>query len=154
MTPNPPRHGEGDRAKRGGGGSPRVLRPEVAIARKLRRDMSYPEVLLWRALRGARTGVRFRRQHPVGPYVVDFYASSARLCVEVDGEAHDRGERPAGDVERDRFLRKNGYRLCRVAARDVLANLDAAIRMIVASAASPLHHAAHGPPPRAGEDQE
>ena len=131
-----------------------MLRPEVATARKLRRDMSYPEVLLWQALRGARTGVRFRRQHPVGPYVIDFYSASARLCVEVDGESHDRSDRPARDAARDDFLRSSGYLLCRVPARDVLADVDAAVRMIVASAASPLHHAAHGPPPRAGEDQE
>ncbi|WP_394344002.1 endonuclease domain-containing protein [Sphingomonas baiyangensis] len=132
---------------------PRVLRPEVSIARKLRRDMSYPEILLWQALCGSRARLRFRRQHPIGPYVIDFYAASARLCVEVDGEAHDRADRPARDIERDRFLRTNRYRLYRVPARDVLCDIDAVVRMIVASAAAPLHHAAHGPPPRAGEDE-
>jgi very-short-patch-repair endonuclease len=130
-----------------------LLRPEVAAARKLRKDMSYPEVLLWQMLRGNRTGLRFRRQHPVGAYVVDFYAASTRLCVEVDGEVHDRSDRPARDAERDHFMRSNGYRLCRVSAHDVLGDLDAVIRMIVASAAAPLHHAAHGPPPHSGEDE-
>ena len=51
--------------------------------------MSKPERLLWGALRKNKLGLRFRKQHPAGPYVLDFYCDSARLCVEVDGESHD-----------------------------------------------------------------
>ncbi|WP_366852839.1 DUF559 domain-containing protein [Phenylobacterium sp.] len=54
--------------------------------RQLRRRMSLPEVILWTALRGREPGRPvFRRQHPIGPYVLDFYCAKARLCVEVDG---------------------------------------------------------------------
>ncbi len=60
----------------GGGGLPQMLRPEVSIARKLRREMSLPEVQLWQRLRGRVGRFRFRRQHPIGPYVVDFYCRS------------------------------------------------------------------------------
>jgi very-short-patch-repair endonuclease len=55
-------------------------------AKRLRRDLSLPEVLLWECLRGGRLqGLRFRRQHPVGPYVLDFYHAQGKLAVEVDG---------------------------------------------------------------------
>jgi very-short-patch-repair endonuclease len=57
-------------------------------ARELRRQMSLPEIVLWQALRKARLGgLRFRRQHPIGPYIVDFYCPAARLAIEVDGFA-------------------------------------------------------------------
>ncbi|WP_294099475.1 DUF559 domain-containing protein [Sphingomonas sp.] len=131
---------------------PQAKRPEVSTARKLRRGMSLPEVLLWQRLRGAQTGLKFRRQHPVGPYVADFYCVSARLVVEVDGEVH--AGRTEKDRERDRFLQENGYEVLRVNAADVLKNVDAAAEAIASLAARPLHHrpAAGGPPPRAGED--
>ena len=59
-------------------------------ARELRRTMSLPEVVLWQALRKRRlAGLRVRRQHPMGPYILDFYYPSARLALEVDGQAHD-----------------------------------------------------------------
>ena len=85
---DPPRHGEGDRAQRGGGDSRFVARPEVALARKLRKDMSLPERMLWQLLRQRPGGFKFRRQHPIGPYVVDFCCLSERFVVEVDGNAH------------------------------------------------------------------
>ena len=152
----PPRPGVGDRrAQRdGGGGSPRSLRPETATARKLRKSMSLPEVLLWQRLKGQQVGAKFRKQHPVGPYVADFYCSATRTIVEVDGEAHNRADRPSRDIARDAFLIENGYRVLHIPAQDVLIDADAAADAIAALAANPLHHqpAAGGPPPRAGED--
>ncbi|HEX8527090.1 endonuclease domain-containing protein [Allosphingosinicella sp.] len=62
--------------------------------------MSLPEVLLWQQLRGEPAGLKFRRQHPTGPYDIDFYCSDARLAIEVDGEGHNRGDRPARDMAR------------------------------------------------------
>src|SRR5689334_16373959 len=72
-----------------GGAMPRKkLGRDVVKARELRRHMSLPETLLWRLLRRAPNGVAFRRQHPIGPYVLDFYCPSAKLAIEVDGAAH------------------------------------------------------------------
>jgi very-short-patch-repair endonuclease len=137
----------------GGGGVRHMLRPETAVARSLRKDMSLSEVLLWQQLRGRKAGVKFRRQHPIGPYVVDFYCSHASLIVEIDGEAHSRGEQPVRDRSRDQFLEENGYRVLRIAAAEVLRNVEAVVASVVAHAEAPLHHspAASGPPPRAGE---
>ena len=58
-------------------------------ARKLRRELTKPERLLWWALKGDKTGFHFRKQHAAGPYVLDFYCDRARLCVEVDGSSHE-----------------------------------------------------------------
>ena len=63
-------------------GSPKATK----TAQRLRREMTPPEKLLWQALRRDQLGHRFRRQHPVGPYVLDFFCARAGLCVEVDGE--------------------------------------------------------------------
>jgi len=109
----------------------------VKIARGLRRALSPPEVLLWQRLRLRPCGVKFRRQHPVGRYVADFYAPDARLIVEVDGVAHDRGDRPERDALRDDRLREQGFVVVRIAASDVLKDVDAVVdglvRLILAS---------------------
>ncbi|MBY0284666.1 MAG: endonuclease domain-containing protein [Sphingomonas sp.] len=102
-------------------------------ARQLRRKMSLPEVLLWQQLRQSPGGHRFRRQHPGGPYDLDFYCAPARLAIEVDGEAHDYGDRPARDAERDAWLEGQGVRVLRISAKAVLTDLDAVIRLILAS---------------------
>jgi len=154
---DPPRDGEGDRAakRRGGGGSAPLRRPAVYAARKLRRTMSLPEALLWQRLRGSPGGVAFRKQHPIDPYVADFYCSSAKLVIELDGISHDLGERPLRDEKRDAFLRERGYRVFRITATEVLRDPDAVAESIVSyAAANPLHRPAapDGPPPRPGED--
>ena len=151
---DPPRDGEGDRAKRGGGGSENLRRPVVYTARRLRRTMSLPEVLLWQRLRGSPGGLSFRKQHPIDPYVADFYCSGARLVIEVDGSSHDRGDRPHRDERREAFLREGGYSVLRIAAADVLKDPDGVASAVIAYAADPLHRRASrdGPPPRPGED--
>jgi very-short-patch-repair endonuclease len=91
--------------------------------------MSAPEVLLWQRLRGRPCGVKFRRQHPVGRFVADFYAPDAKMIIEVDGVAHDaRVER---DLVRDEWLRGQGFVVVRVAAVDVLKDVDAVVDGVV-----------------------
>jgi very-short-patch-repair endonuclease len=114
--------------------------------------MTAPERLLWQRLRTRPGGLKFRKQHPIGQdCVVDFCCLSARLAIEIDGIAHEMGDRPVRDARRDHFLKENGFRVLRIAARRVLDDADAVANAIVARAASPLHHVSHGPPPRAGE---
>ena len=153
---DPPRDGEGDRAaqRRGGGGSRSLRRPEVYEARGARRQMSLPEVLLWQRLKGKPQGVAFRNQHPIGGCRADFYCAAAKLVIEVDGIAHDMGERPTRDDARTQTLEAQGYRVLRILATEVLRDPDAVAASVVALASRPLHHspAASGPPPRAGED--
>ncbi|WP_156355943.1 endonuclease domain-containing protein [Sphingomonas sp. Leaf22] len=124
----------------------------MTIARRLRRDLSPPEAMLWQKLRGGKAGVKFRRQHPVGPYVVDFYCRESRLIVEIDGDGHDYADRPQRDETRLRFLREQGYRVVRIDARRVIANVGSVAQAIATLVATPLHQPAAGPPPRPGED--
>ena len=156
MQQSPPRNGEGDQVKLGGGG-PRLLRApikQVKRARRLRREMSLPEVLLWQVLRRRPNGLKFRRQFAIGPITVDFACLERRLIVEVDGEGHSFGDQPRRDAARDALLLQEGFRVLRVSATDVLKDLDNAFRGIVAAfdAAGPLHQPVAGPPPRIGED--
>ena len=103
----------------------------VALARKLRRAMSLPEVMLWQLLRRAPDGVRFRRQHPLGVYALDFYCAAAKVCIEIDGMAHDISERAARDGERDAWLRGQGIEVVRVAASEVLKSPEAVAEAVI-----------------------
>jgi very-short-patch-repair endonuclease len=125
----------------------------IAKARRLRRTMSLPEVLLWQEVRKRPDGFKWRKQHRAGPFILDFVCLEARLAIEVDGEAHDRGSNPAHDEARDEWLMAQGYRTLRIPARDILGNMEGALAHILAHC-PPLHHppAADGPPPRTGED--
>jgi very-short-patch-repair endonuclease len=92
-----------------------VRAPEetMALARRLRRNLSPPEVRLWIRLRERKPGAPvFRRQHPIGSYVLDFYRAKARLAVEIDGMSHDLGDRPQRDASRDDWLRARGLTVC------------------------------------------
>ncbi len=127
-------------------------------ARQLRRKMTLPEVILWHWLRQQPNGLKFRRQHPTGAYVLDFFCSDARLAIEVDGEAHSRADRPARDQQRDEWLAEHGIHTLRIAAADLLNDADAVFRLIIAETTSrlPLHHPAApgGPPPRDELEEE
>jgi very-short-patch-repair endonuclease len=114
--------------------------------------MTLPEVLLWQQLRAKKLGFKVLRQHPIGPYVVDFYVSEARLIIEVDGEVHNRADNPDRDQKRDGFLAAQGYLVMRIAAADVLNSIEGALEGIVARMENPLHHPSDGRPPRPGEE--
>jgi very-short-patch-repair endonuclease len=136
-----------------GGGGASLRKPGVYAARKLRRNMSPPEALLWSQLRASKLGFKVRRQHPLGPYIADFFIREANLVIEVDGNVHDFGRRPDRDAARDSFMSELQLRVLRVAARDVMSNLEGVLRLIVEQVKNPLHHPSDGPPPHAGEDQ-
>lgn len=126
--------------ERGGGGSDSLIMraPKVTIrrARRLRRTLSAPEAQLWSRLRTRRPDQPvFRRQRPIGPYVLDFYCAKARLAVEIDGISHDMGGRPKHDIVRDTWLEQHGVSVVRVLAREALSNIDEMADAIVRMAA-------------------
>jgi very-short-patch-repair endonuclease len=101
-----------------------VSRKTVDRARELRRSLTLPEVLLWQALRKRGLhGARFRRQHPIGPYILDFYCDAARLAVEIDGSSHDTPDQARHDARRTDWLTQRGVAVLRIPARDVLADM-------------------------------
>jgi very-short-patch-repair endonuclease len=118
----------------------------IARARSLRSELTEAERLLWCGLRHDQLGWRFRRQHPIPPYIVDFACVEARLVVEADGGQRNRdGEHAA----RDRTLRRNGWRILRFWNNDILQN-RAGVLETIASALSPHPD----PPPQAGEGRK
>ena len=147
----------------------------VKRARKLRSEMALPEGLLWRELRKRSGDLKFRRQHPSGIYVLDFYCASVRLAIEVDGIAHASIRAAKADAARSHFLRSQHVATLRVPASAALQELQEVVARIVevcgqravrmsAVGPVPLHHPAplaqfipsevegDGPPPRGGEE--
>jgi very-short-patch-repair endonuclease len=126
----------------------------LSRARELRREMSLPEVVLWQPLRKGRlAGLRFRRQYPIGPYILDFYCPSARLAVEVDGFAHDTALRVRHDESRQAWLTQRRVTVLRIPASDVLRDerLEAVLVAIErAAACAPSGSLRSPPPPRSG----
>ena len=129
---------------------PEVLRQpikQVKRARQLRREMSLPEVLLWVELQKRPGGHKFRKQVPQKPYTLDFACLKARLAIEVDGEAHNRGDQPQRDEVRDRVMAERGFRTMRLPAYEVLKNMEGCLLGIVAA----CEERAGPNPPRNGE---
>jgi very-short-patch-repair endonuclease len=111
----------------------------VNNARQLRRALSLPEVRLWSRLRKRVPGQPvLRRQHPIGPCVLDFYCAKANLAVEIDGISHDMGNRPERDQRRDAWLKKHGVTVMRIPAAELLQDLDQAADAIVRAATEML----------------
>jgi very-short-patch-repair endonuclease len=100
----------------------------TAHAHRMRLAPSEPERVLWQALRCCQLGIQFRRQVVVGRFIVDFFAPSARLVVEVDGTQHTRQR--GADKRRDRALAAAGLFVLRLPAQLVLSHLPAALQLV------------------------
>ena len=123
-----------------------ALRPRTRIARRLRREATEVEKILWRALRERLASWKFRRQHPVGDRVVDFACPARKLAIELDGGQH--AEWVTEDKQRSAELARHGYRVLRFWNNDVLDNLDGVLETI-ASALAPTPPHPTSPPRRA-----
>jgi very-short-patch-repair endonuclease len=99
-------------------------------ARRLRRDATFPERLLWGRLRAGRlAGLKFRRQYPVAAFIADFYCHRSRLAIELDGDSHEG--RAEYDAERTAVFARLGIRVLRIGNDDVIRELDAVMEMIL-----------------------
>lgn len=111
-------------------------RRKVLYARKLRQRMTKPEMILWRALRDRKhVGLKFRRQVPMGWFVVDFLCRECRLIIEIDGEIHERTLEY--DRARDAEIRLHNYRVLRFSNVQILRNLGYVLRTIAAATQRP-----------------
>lgn len=121
------------------------------FAKQLRRKMPRSEALLWSHIRkGAVNDARFRRQHPIGPYIADFACVAAKLVVEVDGYTHWTSEQLEHDTRRTRYLSERGWRVLRVTSADVYDNLSGVWDTIACHLPPPSRSARHLP--TRGED--
>ncbi|NJL07499.1 MAG: endonuclease domain-containing protein [Methylacidiphilales bacterium] len=126
-----------------------------ARARDLRQTMTRAETLLWRHLKAHRAdGLGFRRQTPIGPYIVDFVCHAAQLIVELDGESHDFPSRQNRDEVRDAWLRSQGFRVLRFTNDEVLGNLEGVVMAIQQAAAARMSPSPPlpNPPPQGGRE--
>jgi very-short-patch-repair endonuclease len=103
----------------------------IVRARELRKSMTPPELRLWNALSTRPDGFKFRRQHSIRPYILDFFCFEAALAIEVDGMAHSMGDNPSRDERRDAWLVENGVLTVRFAAIDIRDNLEGVVALIV-----------------------
>ena len=102
-----------------------------AFARHLRREQTDVERKLWYALRDRRFhGFKFRRQQPIGPYVVDFVCFEAKLVIELDGAQHGQSEIEAYDRARTERLAADGFRVLRVWNNEMIENFDGVLDTI------------------------
>ena len=103
----------------------------IEFARKLRQDATDPEALLWGCLRDRRVNKRkFRRQHPIEPYVLDFYCADLKLAIELDDGQHNSAEGKQHDKARDVFLRSQGIDTLRFTNDDVMRQTDSVMKVI------------------------
>jgi very-short-patch-repair endonuclease len=131
-SPTSPWKGEVDREAGGWGSRFSRTKDMTARARHLRGNMTDAESRLWRALRRDQlNGFSFRRQHPIGPYTVDFYCSRLRLAVEVDGGQHAE-QRKQADDRRTQWLAETGVTVVRYWNNEVLSNLEGVLSDLLA----------------------
>ena len=100
------------------------------FARHNRREMTESETILWNALRKEIKSCKFRRQHPIGDYIADFFCLTNRLIIEVDGGYHDKPEQQIADQWRTEFLEKKGYHVVRFNNEEVNTHIGDVIRKI------------------------
>ncbi|MBI4238791.1 MAG: endonuclease domain-containing protein [Deltaproteobacteria bacterium] len=109
-----------------------MLRPHKTIRRKLRSASTRHEQQLWSQLRSRRfSKVKFRRQHAIGPYIVDFFCPALQLVIELDGGGHTETTQQARDETRDTFLTSHGYRVVRIWNRQVDENLEGVLTALL-----------------------
>ena len=103
-----------------------------SLARNLRKSSTDAEKLLWKYLRNRQlNGWKLRRQHPIGPYIIDFACVEARLIIEVDGGQHAANKHE--DFKRTEYLEEKGYRVLRFWNNEVLQNIEAVLYLILSS---------------------
>jgi len=100
----------------------------------LRNNMTFSEARLWSCLKNKQLqGRKFRRQHSIGNYIVDFFCFSENLIIEVDGSSHENYASEMLDIERDNFLMKEGFKIVRCDAKEIEFNLDGVLEEIAES---------------------
>jgi len=98
---------------------------------KLRRNMPEPERRLWRHIKGRQLGVKFRRQHGIGIFIVDFYCSEKHLVIELDGASHFTEEAQLYDRDRSEYLQDIGLEVVRFTNEQIMNELDSVLQILL-----------------------
>jgi cyclase len=100
------------------------------LAKDLRRNMTEAEIVLWMHLKSGVNGLKFRRQHPVGIYIADFYCHKVKLIIEIDGLIHKKPELKEHDKKREHDLKALGYCMLRFTNKEILTDIENALKKI------------------------
>ncbi len=110
----------------------RIYPPLLQAAHELRQPQTPAEQKLWSHLRNRQlNNLKFRRQHPIEKFIIDFYCAEAKLCIEVDGDSHAEPDQIKYDQARTEWLTEEGYRVIRFTNREVFNQMDAVIERII-----------------------
>ena len=119
----------------------RIYPPILRLAREMRHPQTLAEATLWHALRDRNLGYKFRRQHPIKRFIVDFYCAQAKLCIEIDGASHLEPAQAEYDNARTAFLEELGYKVIRFTNDDVHFNIHAVVDEIARTIESIVNYA-------------
>jgi len=103
---------------------------KIEIRRKLRREATPQEIILWSHLRNNQLGCKFRRQHSIGNYVADFYCPQHKLIIELDGYQHNEDDRKEYDIERTKYFNDLNIRVIRFWNNEINKNLEGVVLKI------------------------
>lgn len=101
------------------------------LRQHLRNHRPEPEKILWRELRASQLGFKFRRQHGIGKYIVDFYCSEKKLVVEIDGDSHYQNGQQRKDNDRDTFINSLEIKVLRFTNDEVMKNLEGVLEILL-----------------------
>lgn len=106
-------------------------RPQSKILRQsLRKNLTTPERQLWQRLRNKQLGVKFRRQHGIGPYIADFYCPECALVIELDGDSHFTDDAKQYDQQREKCMQTGGINTLRFTNNEIVENIEGVIQVI------------------------
>ena len=100
------------------------------LAKDLRKNMTQAENVLWMHLKSGINGLKFRRQHPLGIYIADFYCHKIKLIIEADGSIHDKPELKEYDKEREECLKAKGYHILRFTNKEIFIGIETVLEKI------------------------
>ncbi len=98
---------------------------------KLRRNLTEPEKKLWYVIRNKQLGIKFRRQHGISNFIVDFYCSELKLVLEIDGDSHYSPDNKQADLERDKYIVSLGLTVLRFSNLEIMQNLEGVLVSII-----------------------
>jgi very-short-patch-repair endonuclease len=109
----------------------RLIAPAILQrARDFRHPLTAPEAKVWHGVRNRQLGFKFRRQRPIGRFIVDFWCAEAKLVIEIDGDTHAAPDQAAYDSARTAWLEERGYKVIRFQAGEVDRNLEGVLEAI------------------------
>ena len=106
------------------------LKYQKKIRSQLRSNMPKPEEVLWQKIRRKQLGVKFRRQHGIGRYIVDFYCAELSLVIEIDGDSHFSTEGKEKDTKRDAFIEALGIKVLRFTNEEVMKQTESVLERL------------------------